>query len=208
MRWLFDANIYLFVRMIWAVQVEVFFYAVVFLLMIFWGRLRTRPTVLLITFVLASLIGEHATYELQFAPYFALGAFAFLGPERVPYFKQAVSLTVVLISFQLWRFLPTPPDIAALVALILIFLVLVRARIGPRLARIDRRLGDLTYSLYLNQYVVLVAFSSLALGPTVALFWALIAAALLVSIVMYMVVEMPLVHIRARIRQAAVGTST
>lgn len=202
-RWLFATDLYLFVRYIWAVQVEVAFYAVVFVIMVSWPRIRRYPLVLLGTFVVASLIAERATYELQFAPYFAIGALVFLGRARVPYFSWFVGAAVALIAVHLWRFLPNIQAVTMLAALVAAFFLLLRLNPAPSMARIDRRLGDLSYALYLNQYAVLVVFSSLSMATGAPVFVALIVCGLAVSLAMYVLIEAPLVQIRSRIRLAA-----
>ena len=90
-----------------------------------------------------------------------------------------------------------------LAALVAAFFLLLRLNPAPSTARIDRRLGDLSYALYLNQYAVLVVFSSLSMATGAPVFVALIVCGLAVSLAMYVLIEAPLGQIRSRIRLAA-----
>ncbi|MGI8725406.1 MAG: hypothetical protein ACR2J1_08685 [Methyloceanibacter sp.] len=129
----------------------------------------------------------------------ALCELVFLGRARVPWF---VSAAVALIAVHLWRFLPNIQAVTMLAALVAAFLLL-RLNPAPSTARIDRRLGDLSYALYLNQYAVLVVFSSLSMATGAPVFVALIVRGLAVSLAMDVLIEAPLGQIRSRIRLAA-----
>lgn len=218
------SDLYLFVRYIWAVRVEVLFYTVVFLALAlpsmqrFLGKDRHLKLALgFSAFMLIDQFVYSFSWDIQFASYFLFGVLVYFGPARVAHFWAAVSIAVALMlchSFQFmtgkvpfsagWsdEFVKRSSEFALFAALIVLFLVLRKARLPSSLSRADRALGDLSYSLYLNQYAVLVAFSALSLTPSMPqLTWlAVVAVCVAVAALMHLVVERPLISLRDRLR--------
>lgn len=219
------SDIYLFVRYIWAVKVEVAFYLAVLGFIAF--RKSVEPLLVdrlgwaLAAFtVLYALNGlpPRFSYELQFAPYFLLGIGLYLTRRG----HEAGRLTLAFgaaLSFihAAWFTGPsleefTLKSCAAMLLLGLFVLcipALARVRLSLAQARIDRRLGDLSYALYLNHYAVLVAFSALTPEASLVAAWpVLLAAAVAVSAVMQWLVERPLARLRDRLRGRAILADT
>lgn len=72
---------------------------------------------------------------------------------------------------------------------------------------IDKRFGDLSYPIYLNHYIVVVAFHSLHLEPSAATQIASIISSIMISYLMMVVVESPLTPLRDRLRGRALFPS-
>lgn len=210
-------DIYLFVRYVWAVKVEVAFYLAVLL---FIARRRVLEPLIarhlewaLLGFaVLYGLNGLSApfVYELQFAPYFLLGIGLYLAARDHPAGRLTLGLGSALsLLHALWF---AGPDLQAitikslvavvlLAAFVLCIPALARLRPGLGLARLDRRLGDLSYALYLNHYAVLVVFAALTPDHRRVAMWpVVVATAVAVSAAMQWAVERPLASVRDRLR--------
>ena len=86
--------------------------------------------------------------------------------------------------------------------LVVAFLRLRTVQLPHRAAKLDRMLGDLSYSLYLNQYAVLVGFAALGIEfERTQLAWLLVVlAAVATAAAMQLLVERPLVALRDRVR--------
>jgi peptidoglycan/LPS O-acetylase OafA/YrhL len=225
-KWITGSDIYLFVRYIWAVRVEVLFYAVVFLL-ILWPKTRDflrqeRRLPLLLGFTAFMLFIQfvyNPIWDLQFASYFLFGVLVYFGFSIVGPPLLVGAIVVTLMFSHASQFLTGKLPFAAgwldqvsdprrLIAFVLfamliaMFLVLRKVRLSSRAAKLDRTLGDLSYSLYLNQYAVLVGFSALSFVPEhPQLTWlAVVIACVVISAIMQRIVERPLVAVRDRVR--------
>lgn len=205
-----------FIPYVWALRVEVFFYSL--LAVTLWIGAYQRRLAYVTLFTAAALMFAASLKQMGpglfgFVPYFALGVAAYFtarAPSRLNHGVTAALLAVCLwtcMKISLPSFLPTRQLTAAhnSVHLILfftltsIFLVLIGVRLPILWNRIDRRIGDLSFPLYLQQYVVLVfAYAFLP-----ASYWtvaAVIALALAVAWLSDLTVEAPIRVLRDRIR--------
>jgi peptidoglycan/LPS O-acetylase OafA/YrhL len=100
------------------------------------------------------------------------------------------------------------PNLAAqfvvLSLLLALFIGAADARIAPRWRRLDRALGDLSYPLYLNHYIVGIAIFDLwpSRGGITYIVCMLVAVAL--ATIMAKTTDTPLLGLRTRLRGASV----
>ncbi len=113
-----------------------------------------------------------------------------------------------LAAFPHWdqRGLPTLAlQLPALAALLAAMAALAAwPRVAPRWRRLDRRLGALSYPLYLNHYAVGIALYDTIPQRSVALYATGLAASLALAWLMHRLVETPLDRLRTRVRGSAV----
>jgi len=218
-------EIYLFVRYVWAINAEMMFYLFIGLFVLFRGSIgRTRLPTLAGTLALAVLYLYAAWHQkpwfyVTYAPFFVLGvsihAVARHKGWQLPLVASAALSLVGAARLIGGGNVLRDPGLVTLPVLlgILVFamfcglvVVLSRATVPASLRRLDRSLGDLSYAVYLNHYVVLVLFSALVGESRGAALWmAALLAALVLSALMQLVIERPLAGLRARIRGAALA---
>jgi peptidoglycan/LPS O-acetylase OafA/YrhL len=203
-----------FVPYVWSLRLEMAFYVGAAITMAAAWRIGALwPVSLAIGLALAAsasfLAFSHRPGALSAAPMFLVGVALFLHDARPGIGRAAlvgVAAAIAGAGFISWRQHGAPwlavqlPVLGALAALLA--WLLGRGAQGARKA-VDRRLGDLSYPLYLNHYAVGIAMGSLA--P--ALGWGLFAVALVLSLLLAAVaerlVEHPMRAIRDRIRGVA-----
>jgi peptidoglycan/LPS O-acetylase OafA/YrhL len=151
------------------------------------------------------------TLQLICVPFFAFGLCLFVESGR-PDWASRIHLALVsvgvVLGFTFWGQRGHPVLAYQLPLLAMLFVVLAllsRARLeSPALRRWDRRLGELSYPLYISHGVVLTLLSSVSARRGATPYLAAIAAALLLAAALHAVVEQPLRSIRTRLRGAAV----
>ena len=89
-----------------------------------------------------------------------------------------------------------------LACLLALFALLLPLRAAGRFKRLDRRLGDLSYPLYLNHYAVGIAAASLAPRLGWMLFAVTVVAAVLLAAVTERLVDRPIRALRDRVRRS------
>lgn len=220
------SDIFVFVRYIWAVRVEVLFYAVMFLFILLPQSKdllrKERRFYLLLGFAAFMLINQFVyspSWDLQFAPYFLFGVLVYFGFGSVGRPWLVGTIVVVLMMSHASQFqtgvLPfspgwleqvlSPRRLAGFLlfgVLIAMFLVLRNVNLTYRVAKLDRMFGDLSYSLYLNHYAVLAAFSALSFVPAQPeLAWiVMVIVCIAVAAMLQQIVERPLAAVRDRVR--------
>jgi peptidoglycan/LPS O-acetylase OafA/YrhL len=218
----FDKDRPSFIPYVWALRVEVFFY--ILLAVTLWiGTLQRRlaylTLVIVATAMFVAALNQRGPGLFEFVPYFALGIVAYFAtraPSRFGY-----GIVAALFALCLWtcvvitmpgvfpgKSITTAQTAVHLVlfsGLTIAFLILAGVRLPARWNRIDRRIGDLSFPLYLQQYVVLV----LAYAFLPASYWtvaAVIALALAVAWLSDFTVEAPIRVVRDRIRGRPIKT--
>lgn len=218
-------EIYLFVRYVWAVNAEMMFYLCIGLFVLFRNSIQKTPRYIVAgTFLLAALY-LYATWRgkpyfyVNYAPFFVLGV-SIHGLTRDKIWRNPLLVSAGLSLIGAAKLISggnvlrepgllTVPVLLG-VALFALFaglvFVLSRLRAPALFRRLDRSLGDLSYSLYLNHYVVLILFCAVfgqAGGPA---FWAAaVMVAVVLSAIMQLAIERPLAGLRTRIRGAALA---
>jgi peptidoglycan/LPS O-acetylase OafA/YrhL len=218
---------YYFVRFAWAVYVEFVFYFAYAAAMLCWNW--ARRAVPLRTFALAwggGFLALHAVNEyvhplywaLHYAPYFVLGCslyFVRVSGDRAA--KLLSLIAYILVGLHFFRYtqgqtamsveavygIAKPRVLVAtlmMLSLPLVLMALASLQVSRRAARIDKWLGDLTYPLYLNHYVVLVAAWSLVEQHSWAVQIVVIGLALLLSYAMKLAVDVPVASLRDWVR--------
>jgi len=211
----------------WALRVEFTFYLLCFLVLFAVPYLTTvqRQSVALIggTFLLGLLFAYDCTRAapsmLRFIPYFLCGTCLYLASSlqvrplaRIAGVIAAVAFVGILIEQGL-----KPPihetagftrdrlaQTVIMVLLIALFTALSFIRIGGRLARFDRLLGDLSYPLYVVHDPIII-FVALYLAPSVPTAITTAVTALIGAWLLYTVLERPLIALRTRIRRAEIS---
>lgn len=218
-------EIYLFVRYVWAINAEMMFYLFIGLFVLFRGSLR-RPqllahagTIVMAVLYLYATWHHKPWFYVAYAPFFVLGvSIHAVATDKTWHFPLLISAALSLVGAarligggDVLRdpgLLTMPVVVGVSVFAIFCGLVAVLSRVAvpTSFRRVDRSLGDLSYAIYLNHYVVLVLFGALV-GPSrgAALWGAALAAALVLSAVMQQVIERPLAGLRSRIRGAALA---
>ncbi len=158
---------------------------------------------------LAFLLLAHRPGALGTAPMFLLGVALYLRDARPAPTRTsllAVTIAVAAAGFASWRQhgAPLPAVQFPILALLLALFawLLTKAAAGGH-KRLDRRLGDLSYPLYLNHYAVGIAASSLLPRLGWTLYIVSIAAAVLLSAAAERLVDRPVRVLRNRIRAVA-----
>lgn len=144
-------------------------------------------------------------------PFFLLGACLYATLHR-PTAARAAATTLAaacaLAAFPHWdqRGLPTLSlQLPALAALLAAMAALAAwPRVAPRWRRLDRRLGALSYPLYLNHYAVGIALYDTLPQRTPALYAVGLALSLALAWLMHRLVEAPMDRLRTRVRGASV----
>jgi peptidoglycan/LPS O-acetylase OafA/YrhL len=228
-----ELGFYGFVRFYWAIYIEFAFYIAAFVVVLgvnILARKSARRAGLLVSLGAAGGLVLHAIHEyvhpihweLAYAPYFVLGVcfFAWLvRRQRLALGGAAFAYLFVFLHFARYaqgKLEPSDNWISGLAeanvaaALVLMLLtplsLLLLARLEPsrRMREWDRRLGDLSYPIYLNHYAVLIAFHSLVSNKS--FLWQMVAVvtSVLVSWLLMIAVERPIAPLRNRLRGQAV----
>jgi peptidoglycan/LPS O-acetylase OafA/YrhL len=219
---------YLFVRYAWAVAVELMFYYI-FAMAIFFSNLPMVINVLTrkgywllisialtLFFIGAILSAREVFFHFGvWVPYFILGISIFFllknGASSRPLWLSILGLSLAGVNWHAYVYISTNPSSNVAAALLILnFLIAIlwilgHLRVSEKWKRIDRRLGDVAYPLYLNHYAVSIAILSL-LGEELRnplLFVMAYSACLLVSYGAFFVSEPLTRDIRNRIRGTA-----
>jgi peptidoglycan/LPS O-acetylase OafA/YrhL len=204
---------YLFVRYLWAVRVEVHFYiaaAVIYA----WQRRNVLPLAFLFFagwWIVAFMTGKGNIYYFMFAPHFLLGVslrYLYRGYPAAR-FAVAISFILALIHYASYVGRNAQALVAAPTVLYALFVlgvfVLAKLRVGATARRVDRWLGDLSYPVYLNHYVVTIAVISLVRARNVWVFLMCIPLSLAASWLVAQLTEPLTRGLRTRIRGVALG---
>ena len=217
---------YSLVPVAWSIRTEILFYLVMAAAML--APMRLFRPVLTVTGGLAMLgfaavlISGRDAASLQFAPYFVFGVAVFyaLSGSRI-----AIGVSLAAMFFAMLAFAGNDqilsaeliaqfgaPNTPARYAILIAALISIPLLAGHRISgftRIDRFLGDMSYPLYLNHCIVLLAVR--AFWPKVSMGGVALAtlAAVALSWGMYRLSEPGPVSLRNRVRGGrALGTAS
>jgi len=204
-----------FVPYVWSLRLEMAFYAIAAIAMAVSWRLGSIWPVkaaigLGLIASVAFLLLAHRSGALSTAPMFLVGVAFYLRDvrrETMHTVLLAVAIVTAAAGFASWRQHGAPllaiqfPVLAVLLGLFA--WLLPRGAHGAR-KRLDHRLGDLSYPLYLNHYAVGIAAASLAPRPGWKLFALTFLAAMLLAAAAEHLVERPIRALRDRIRSVPV----
>ncbi len=199
-----------FIPFTWSLRVEMAFYGVAFAALAAAGW-TGRPKSVLGGCVLAGLAASALWLVrdrpglLSCAPMFLLGVALCLSMRRGGWVRGvfvAVALPLAGLGFASWGQHGHPAaaiQVPLLAALLLLFIVLAEAP-GGRWRRLDRRLGDLSYPLYLTHYAVGIAITGLWAQRGLAVFGVGVCVSVGVAAGMAGLVDGRLVRLRNRVR--------
>ncbi|MBF0462032.1 MAG: acyltransferase [Magnetococcales bacterium] len=205
---------YSFLPYVWAIRIELLFYGVVFASGLLYRLTRSGVAHGFCLGVAGvgglAVAGFFLSKAPGYAPYFVFGAALFyvrLGK------KKAYGLLLPAIPMMVWHFwhthIPTgdapayaanlPAQMAILVVLLVltVFLSHYEGQYGQKW---DRFLGELSYPLYLNHFVVGILARNL-FSRTITCFLIALVASFCLSVVLYYLVDRPLKQIRNKVRR-------
>jgi peptidoglycan/LPS O-acetylase OafA/YrhL len=199
-----------FIPFVWTLRLEVAFYLIAAATMLACTRQRSsRPVEIAICGGLALstvfLVVARRTGILGTIPMFLVGSLLFL-LERRPVLSRAVvlALTVAIaaVGFASWRQHGAPVlawQMSVLGVLLALFAWLAISAAGGVARRWDKRLGEMSYPLYLNHYVVGILATTLTPGWLV--YAGSVLAAVALSTAAGWLVDRRLGNLRNQIRQ-------
>lgn len=222
------------IPVLWTLKIELFFYCLIFLVslaatMVYrrWSLdyvqgmgIGLQLAAVAVMFGMAGWAFGLLPAAFSFLPYFSLGVALFyalrgywIGIAAVGVFSILAVLQYVFLQipgrakFQLNQNLiaqvdPFAPTVILIVSITA--LIAVAAAALRQFGQLDRTLGDLTYSLYLNHTTVGVIVLSL-LGRGMQQFWLAIIASILLSVVANACVEPTMGKIRNKVRGADIA---
>jgi peptidoglycan/LPS O-acetylase OafA/YrhL len=210
-------------------MVEILFYLTAFAVFAF---VALAPSLrrLAINVAVVAFIGLHIVNEnlrpifpaLQFAPYFALGVclFGIVQGSRAAKWGSIVCYALILVHFA--RYIQAIPTAffdnhasltaANLVAICfmaimpILILILANITVTTNGRYYDNKLGNLSYSLYLNHYIVIVVALSIWISWTWLGFAVIDLAAITLSAFASILIEAPMKPMRDRIRGVTLAT--
>ena len=206
--------VYPFVRYVWAVSVEWLFYIVIAFFVFRWGDNRSRGVFAFFLAMLSSLIykisGSIWFYPLTFASYFLAGVclyFYLRNRTILPFLGFLLSLIFCFIHFYVFAGQTVKAAMSglAVVTIALSLIPLSKVKVSPYVQEIDRKLGDLSYPVYLNHYVITILFLSLLNERSVFVIVACVAVCIALSWLLANLVEPITREVRDRLRGAKVG---
>lgn len=209
-----------FISYFWAISVELHFYLVaIAIFCAYWkfcavqnlARLRHVFWVAVTLILTLSSLGWYqwpgrVFYFFSFSPYFIAGVsiyfLAFHGYCKGPILALVLSTCLSLVHFQAYNeglggFVPLGLFMANLIA----FFLLSRVNLPSRFSGWDRLLGDLSYPLYLNHFIILATMKFLG-KISIASYLLSICMAILLAAAMRSIVEPSTNTLRAKIRGA------
>lgn len=209
-----------FILAAWALRVEFLFYLVFALCIALatWLPEKKARVLVIATIVAALLFGlsrmGYAPRIFGFGPYFIFGVAAYYASKghRTASWLAAAALAGMAAHFSdydsgspIAKTYDRPAQFAILAAMVLAIIGLARLRLdGWR--KIDMRLGDLSYSVYLNHAAIQAIAKYAVPSPTVTTFALAFVGALVYAALMQSLTEPPLRFFRDRIRgRAAIG---
>jgi peptidoglycan/LPS O-acetylase OafA/YrhL len=202
-----------FILASWALRAESLFYLLFSICLAFWSRYGGRGTILtaaaffaMTLFILQRLgIGPKM---FNVAPYFVLGValyYATTGRRSAGWIVVA-ALAATIVQFTDYdsgspvaASYDRPAQFAVLGGMLASLTALAFLR-SERGRRIDQRLGDMSYALYLNHAAVQAAFQFTVEEPTTATFVLALVITLLYSAAMLAITEPPLRRFRDQVR--------
>lgn len=208
------APVYPFVRYVWAVSVEWLFYvlfAVAFAPAL--ERVR-RPVIVFAAALAAGYLYRYTRvswfYPLTFAPYFVAGVCLY---HAVQWRDRAALVGAVVALALCYHHYYGYADRTreALMGGVLVVAIapalagLARLQLGAGWRRIDRFLGDLSYPVYLNHYVVTIALLNLTTERSVRMIALSLALSTLASLALALMVEPLTRQVRNRFRGTAIS---
>lgn len=218
------------IPIVWAVRVELTFYAAWFALMVAARLTGVAFGRILFVAALAILALSAVAFErtagstFANAPFFVLGvaihriltrtatqdrasilAMPLAGAALDLCIHRIADLPLVIAGTDLWR--NTPAEIALFGSLLALFFGLALVRLPGRspLSRLDRRLGELTYPLYVNHLTVVTVAAALVPSPTPASFAVVLLAATVFPILVALPTEPLIARLRDRVRGRRLG---
>jgi len=222
---------YTFVRYVWALNVEFVFYLIVFALIWLTCKVKRYQQEMLV-FIVGAILCEYLISEYlldihtarQFVPYFLAGVIFYHwgklgGCSRI--FVTGGLLCLIFLQYSRQRQGLLPLDIQwfrhladwevivptlLVIGLVLVVRPLSRICVRGVLKRADQWFGDLSYSVYLNHFPVLILVSAFsAASQSRGIGWWLVAlfAVLVVSWTMKVIVDTPMRNLRDQIRGRA-----
>lgn len=208
------------ISVIWAVGIELRFYVLAALIDYadrFLSRRGTLPpgalmfvagSVFLALYLYAWMAGFNRFAVMKFAPFFVLG-FAYYrwlryrskGSQLIGFF----ALLAVAHSYILYNSVGTNTDVFSSILIfgtgLVLFAGLACVKKVPKIVKkIDSRLGDLTYSIYLVHWPILYAVSQFGLQGSEAFLTVLICT-ILISVLIVLFIERRLFKLRDSIRR-------
>ena len=207
-----------FIPFAWTLRVEFAFYLAAFVTS--WLILRRRPGVPVAALALALayacfaafvLRGGHGPLQVICIPFFAFGVGVYAHdrsstPASVLHLVFASAC--VLLAFPYFRQHGHPVvalQQALIAALYAVLLALSRVHaVSQRFRRWDRRLGELSYPLYISHGIVLTALASISTRRGAGPYAEAVLASLALAAALHLAVEQPLRSVRTRLRGAAV----
>jgi peptidoglycan/LPS O-acetylase OafA/YrhL len=209
------ANNLLYISVGWAVVVELFFYilfAMTWLVSRGNAAIVAGTGILFLLFYLAITATDEYSRSFSFlrhAPYFVLGVsyyWALLRRRPANYALTGVSLILTLHSYYVYNAANSQEEtlVSSLlfVTSLAIFASLAFAQTSDALKKVDRRLGDYTYAMYLVHWVVIEFVATLAI-PDGMRFLLVVAGAGVLAVAINVAVERPLVRLRSLVRGRA-----
>lgn len=222
-------SLYLFVRYIWAVRVEVVFYLFLGVMLGWQPRLSQRAISLLALafaglYMTAAWRGTLVRGTLDavmiYAPAFLLGiSLYWIGRGWGTRLLFVVSLALCLVpaaeiitGVNIARDTALVPyvgwlGIGAFYIMVVLIVAFGSVSMPEGLAKtIDKRLGDLSYALYLNHYAVVILVAALLPAGSVGNleYWGAVVLALVVAYLMNKCVERPFLGWRRKVRGQAI----
>jgi peptidoglycan/LPS O-acetylase OafA/YrhL len=218
---------YGFVRFAWAVMVEVIFYLAAFGCFCAATLLPGLRTIVYGGAV-AGALALHVVNDywrpvfdaLTFAPYFALGVCLYGMLSGSPLAIAGASLSFAEVILHYLRYaqgrirlaeafnaatLPVVVSLCVMALMPALIIVLSRMRAGHEAIAVDRRLGELSYPMYVTHYTVLVVMVSLTVGQGWRDFIVTLIASVCLAWLVALAVETPLRSIRNQIRGVSLG---
>lgn len=215
-----------FIPFAWTLRIEFAFYLAAFATAValqacrkpFWRRSLMGAVLSVAYLFFAVFAWRNRTGMLQTGglqvlciPFFAFGLCVFFHVRR-PAAGSLTHLLVVfagaLLAFTYWRqrgHASLAFQLPLLVGLLAILAALTRVpKMPPEAQSWDRRLGELSYPLYIGHGTVLTALASLSAQRGALPYVAAIPLSLLLAGLLHVAVEMPLRGLRARLRGARV----
>lgn len=209
---------YLFVRYIWAVVIEWQYYVVAMLIFFlvskrqYQAQLAAVILVFLAAYLFASRFGDFPSGTIPFfSQYFLLGIILYgitirrslgrLG-KCLPWIAGSVTLLVLHDYITIWKY----EAIVGLILLIGIAAIFVLTLSNDtwfsngNVKKIDNKLGNLSYPLYLNHYAAEIGMYSLTNERSWSILFIAVSLSLVISVMAFFITEPLTIRIRNAIR--------
>jgi peptidoglycan/LPS O-acetylase OafA/YrhL len=199
----------------WTLRIEFLFYVIAFAAYTAGARWHTGVLKMFVAFFYIVLFifllrGGHDPNQIALIPYFLFGIAVyrlFRQKRRLEYFAVSLASVSVLLAFPFWNQSHNPVvyyQLPLLAILLASFAYLaMKPRVSSAFKSIDIRLGELSYPLYLNQYIVLLFLSNITHRYGIFLYLTGILLSVVLAQLMHFLVEIPLKPLRDRVRGTA-----